>query len=301
MPYKDPAKRKEYLAKYRLEEREQIKEKKKEYREKNKDKIKQQKKEYYEKQKEQLSEKQKYYYDERKQNAYHSIITASMNDSWKWDLWCEKIKRDAEHKHSYSDDFTNDIMFEKMVQGCFYCGDIATTIDRLYSDLDHTQDNCVGCCGPCNNSKGAVDPPSFIRKSYYKARGKYYDDVTNMWFVNKNKPRRDVYKRRAVKQGVAFELTKKKFEDLIVGDCEYCHRSPTTWFGIDRVIPKNGYIDDNVVSCCWDCNLDKHKHDVETAMARNERIASRVDNGYFVINCLPHVILHHGTQNPIEE
>jgi hypothetical protein len=99
-------------------------------------------------------------------------------------------------------------------------------------------------------------------------------------------------KSKANKQGVSFDLTKDNVGVLVKGDCEYCKRSPTTWFGIDRVVPSLGYVLGNVVSCCWDCNLDKLDDDVESMIARNERIAKRVDAGEFIITECEKVILH---------
>lgn len=265
MPYKDPVKRKEYMDKYQLEKKEQIK------------------------------EQQIEYYQTIRQYGINSIMTGENNDIKKWDLFCNIIKSSAKkNKQPYSIDFTNDVMFEMMVQGCFYCGDIATTIDRLDSKLDHSIENCVGCCHGCNNSKGTSDVSTFIRKAYYRARKEYVDDKVDIWFINKQKPRMGHYKRRADKQGVSFELTKEDFDDLIKGDCEYCRRMPTTWFGIDRVIPEKGYIIDNVVSCCFDCNVDKHVNDVKTTLKRNKQIAGRIDNGNITVPNYIRVILHKG-------
>ena len=272
MPYKDPVK---------------AREKARERYEKNKEK----KRKYYVQNKVQIREKQKEYCDDKLQNAYDSITSGHIVDQQKWDMWCEQIKRGGE-KYPYSDEFTNDVMFVMMTCGCHYCGDVATTIDRLDSSLDHTPGNCVGCCYPCNISKSTADPSTFIRKTYFKARMKYIDDMKDVWFENKNKPNMAGYKNRSKKQGIPFELTKEIWDSLIVGDCVYCRRSSTTWFGIDRIVPERGYVDDNVVTCCYDCNLDKHKHDVETTMMRNERIAKRVDDGVLVIIDCPRVIIH---------
>lgn len=282
MPSKDPAKQKEYYEKNKEKYKEQARERSKKYREHNNNTV---------------NEKQKQRCDDKTQNAIDSITSRCIVDHEKWDLWCNQIKsRATNKKHPYSDDFSNDIIFEMMVRGCFYCGDIATTIDRLDSDLEHTSGNCVGCCHGCNISKGVADSATFIRKAYYRARGYYRDDDTNIWFVHKKKPSRWDYNDRASKKRVPFELIKKQFEDLIVGECAYCHRNPTTWFGIDRVVPSLGYVNDNVVSCCWDCNNDKHKYNVETAIERNERIAQRVEDGDVVIENLPRVIIHNGTR-----
>jgi 5-methylcytosine-specific restriction endonuclease McrA len=278
MPYKDREKENEAKRRYY----EKHKEEKKAYQKKNQDKINKRAKEYR---------------DDKTRNAYDSITSKTIIDRQKWDQWCDQIKTVAAiKKHPYSTDFTNDVIFDLMTHGCYYCGDIATTIDRLDSILDHIPENCVGCCGPCNNSKGTADPSTFIRKSYYKARGEYIDNVTDIWFKNKMKPSLFEYKNRANKKKVSFELSKEKFEEMIVDTCVYCHRKPITWFGIDRVVPESGYVVDNVVTCCFDCNLDKHTRDADTTMMRNERIATRVDDGVLIIKERPRVILHKGTQ-----
>ena len=269
MPHKDPARRKAYYE---------------ENKEKNKEKRRKYFAKYYESNTEKRKESDANRLQDRKQSACESIKTGEIIDRYKWDMWCKEIKRCAKNKkQTYSDDFTNDVMFGKMIIGCFYCGDIATTIDRIDSKLEHTEENCVASCHGCNMSKGVADPSTFIRKAYYRAREKYYDDDTNIWFVHKNKPNLSVYKTRAKKKGVSFDLTKEDWERLIDGDCMYCKRRPATWFGVDRVIPSRGYVFDNVVSCCFDCNLDKLDGDVESMIARNKRITDRIDAGELII------------------
>lgn len=309
MPYKDPIKQKEYHERYRANNKDKKKEyyeknkeinkekekkRNKERYEKNKEQVKETSKEYRETNKDQINEKKKEYHTNINQHVYDSIIIGEINERRKWDLWCDSIKSNAKtNKHPYSDDFTNDIMFEMMVQGCFYCGDIATTIDRIDSILDHTPDNCVGCCKGCNISKGIADPSTFIRKAYYRVCGKYYDDDIDIWFVHKNKPIVCDYKRRAKKKDILFDLSNEVFDELTKGECEYCHRSPTTWFGIDRVSSSQGYVIGNVVSCCWDCNVDKLNDDIDTMISRNERIATRMDGGELVIKECEKVILRN--------
>ena len=278
MPHKDPAEAKKYQQ---------------DYYQKNKERKIAEARERYQNNKETKQESVAKRYKERKQHGMNSIINRSIIDRRKWDMWCNEIKRCAakrNNSHPYSDDFTNDIMFEMMIKGCFYCGDIATTIDRIDSKLGHTIDNCVGCCLGCNISKGASDPNTFVKKAYYRARGEYYDDDTDIWYVHKQKPRMDQYKRK----GVPFELTKDEWEKLVVGDCAYCHRSPIAWFGVDRIVPSRGYVSNNVASCCLDCNTDKLEDDVDIMHKRNERIARRMDDGELVIGDHEKVILHKG-------
>ena len=234
--------------------------------------------------------------EDLKRHAMDSITSGEIIDHHKWDVWCNIIKRGAK-KYPYSEDLTNEKMFVSMANNCFYCGDIATTIDRIDSTLTHTPENCVGCCFGCNISKGASDSSTFIRKAYYNARGGYIDENTDIWFENKTKPKMSDYKKRANKKGVSFDLTKEEWDILIKGVCEYCKRTPPKWFGIDRVKPEDGYVIGNVVSCCFDCNNDKHVADIKTTRKRNERIANRVDNGVLVITDCEKTTLHKGTQN----
>jgi hypothetical protein len=224
-------------------------------------------------------------------NRYKNIISCALSmiieqvitDPKIWHIYCNIKRSDANNrkKYPYSAEFTDDIFFEKMTDGCWYCGDYATSIDRLNSTLDHTPDNCVGCCEPCNFSKGNGDPNSFIRKAYFRTYKEYFDDDEEIWSDNTHKPRMCMAKKKSQKQGRDFTLTQDVWDALIIGKCVYCsrYRPDTKWFGVDRVIPDNGYTLDNVVSCCHDCNNDKSKWSVEIMMERNERIANRLKNG----------------------
>ena len=286
MGYKDPDKLRAY---------------KKDYYETNKAREKAKKKEYYEKNKEQKNEIDAKHREDRKQHAYNSITNGEIIDKKKWDIWCNNtIKHNATtNGHPYSDDFTNDIIFDMMVKGCFYCGDtIAMTIDRKDSKLGHTQDNCVGSCQGCNKSKGAADISTFVRKAYYRVRGEYYDDDINIWYIYKERPRMRGYKEKAKKKEVPFELSKEDFDVLTKSECAYCNRRPDKWFGIDRVVPILGYIIGNVVPCCCDCNTDKFEDDVDTMSARNERIVFRVIAGELIIDDCEKVILHRALTKP---
>jgi len=299
MAYKDPVKQKEWQKEYRKKNNEKLKERQQEYREKNNEKLKEKRQEYREKNKEKLKEKQQEYYEKQNQHAVDSITSGEIIDQHKWDMWCNRIKRNAKNKHPYPEDFTNDIMFEMMTQGCFYCGDLATTIDRIDSKLDHTLDNCVGCCYGCNMSKGIADPSTFIRKAYYRIYEEYVDDDNDIWFVHKTKPDLWSFKIKANKKGVSFELKKEYWDVLIKDNCAYCKRSPTTWFGVDRIVPSLGYVIGNVTPCCLDCNVDKFEDDVDIVMARNERIVNRVIAGELFITKCEKVILHNGSQKPV--
>ena len=81
------------------------------------------------------------------------------------------------------------------------------------------------------------------------------------------------YKAQAKKRKLVFNLSKEEFKDITSKNCYYCdkpkenisksrYKSKNTsgyyvYNGIDRVNPSIGYIIDNVVSCCKNCNIAK--------------------------------------------
>lgn len=71
------------------------------------------------------------------------------------------------------------------------------------------------------------------------------------------------YIRMCARRNVYWELTVEQFHKLTSQNCKYCSRPPMqvysnyTYNGIDRLNPKRGYILDNCVPCCKECNWIK--------------------------------------------
>jgi hypothetical protein len=254
---------------------------------------------YYEKNKEKWRNyyNKRHYNDPDKQKAYQSKIidraiimlsTQVIDDKNLWHKFCN-LKRRCDKKYPFSEDFTDELFFDKMKVGCVYCGDPATTIDRINSSIGHLKDNCVGCCKPCNISKGNGDPNSFIRKAYYRTRKEYFDDDEDIWSDNKYKPSYTASKKKSQKQQRAFTLSQTEWNTLVTGECAYCQRSrpENKWFGVDKVIPDNGYTLENTVTCCNDCNVDKWDLSIEKIKKRNEQISNRIDaNDLHFFDCI---------------
>lgn len=86
-----------------------------------------------------------------------------------------------------------------------------------------------------------------------------------------------LYKKGAQKRGLEWSLTEEQTFKLFKGNCSYCGREPyqsvkryaygkhgtvsssTLYNGIDRIDNDRGYVQDNVQSCCGECNFAKHK------------------------------------------
>lgn len=79
------------------------------------------------------------------------------------------------------------------------------------------------------------------------------------------------YKKRALKNGIEFTISKEEFFDICGKNCFYCDapaapkshgykradKSVYSANGIDRVNPNIGYVFDNCVPCCKICNFMK--------------------------------------------
>lgn len=296
MPYKDSTRQKIRRADYYQQNKEEIKEKNADLYQRNKEYIKEKSSIYYQENKEEKKSYNKKRFQNIQNCAISSIENGEIENLHIWHLYCNQ-KRQHAKKYPYSKDFTDEIFFEKMKDGCVYCGDIADTIDRLDSNLDHTPDNCVGSCLPCNNSKGNGDPDSFLRKAYYRSRREYFDNIENIWSDSIRKPRLYEAKAKSQKQKRDFTLTVESWNVLVNGDCVYCKRSKPEgkWNGVDRVIPSDGYTLENVVSCCHDCNVDKLWWSVEEMRKRNDNIAERLDNRKITLFDCSKVLRNKGT------
>ena len=85
------------------------------------------------------------------------------------------------------------------------------------------------------------------------------------------------YKRNARIRDLSFELTREAFRAITSSNCYYCNEPPKRvhkqsiyhhggykYNGIDRLDNNVGYTNENSLPCCFDCNVAKSTHDVET-------------------------------------
>jgi hypothetical protein len=83
------------------------------------------------------------------------------------------------------------------------------------------------------------------------------------------------YKQGAKVRNLVFSLSKEKFLEIITQNCFYCGIEPSNvqksrsnngdfiYNGIDRVDSNKGYIENNIVPCCWKCNKAKNKMNID--------------------------------------
>lgn len=84
-----------------------------------------------------------------------------------------------------------------------------------------------------------------------------------------------LYTKSAAKRQIEFTLNKEDFIKLLMLPCAYCGKIPLNESdrnGLDRVDNTKGYILDNVVPCCFDCNQMKGKKSVEHFLSHVKNI-----------------------------
>ena len=87
-------------------------------------------------------------------------------------------------------------------------------------------------------------------ESYGGIRGSYANYIIN-WI-----------KSTASKRKLVWQLDSVEAFEMIQEPCHYCGakvKFPETRNGLDRLDNTKGYIKDNVVACCYPCNIAKHE------------------------------------------
>lgn len=96
------------------------------------------------------------------------------------------------------------------------------------------------------------------------------------------------YRNLARKRGYRWELTDEEFFVLTKGNCFYCGNEPSyiqktqyktgtyIYNGVDRKNNNEGYISENVVSCCRICNVAKGSMNVEEFIKWVQKVSNRI-------------------------
>jgi hypothetical protein len=94
--------------------------------------------------------------------------------------------------------------------------------------------------------------------------------LRNCFFCQKTRRAKYLAKERHI----SFNLTPEQFKNLWQAPCYYCGSEIKT-IGIDRINNNEGYILNNVVSCCKICNFMKGKLSKKVFIINCKKIAKR--------------------------
>ena len=159
------------------------------------------------------------------------------------------------------DDFCNIIN-----TNCYYCGVLQEQgfngIDRKESNKHYSLDNSVSCCQICNYIKGSLDYDIFLKRIehilFYNKRIEN-GIISNQLFGNHNSINYSSYKCGALNRELQFDLTIQQFLENTGKNCYICGKENIDIHknGIDRMDSNIGYIIDNCMCCCGECNIMK--------------------------------------------
>lgn len=190
-------------------------------------------------------------------------------------LEIEKIKdyRRRAEKKGINIEFTDDQFKIFFRDDCFYCGRKSdgldlNGIDRLNSQGDYDNDNCVSCCKMCNFMKRFLDPVVFIMRCDHilTFQGLIKGELNYDLIPDNISGSYNVYKGGAEKRDIEFNVTEKFFDRMTVRCCYLCGKESSQLHknGIDRFDSKIGYVNHNCRSCCTECNFMKNKHSYDS-------------------------------------
>lgn len=117
-------------------------------------------------------------------------------------------------------------------------------------------------CKSCKQLKSITDFYAYAAKEGKNTRRRYcYECEKKRVNVRAQTPHERWMhsKRRSAKSGQIWEISFEIFKKLISEKCHYCGgKLNLTGCGLDRKDNNEGYIEQNVVSCCRQCNTVKN-------------------------------------------
>jgi len=203
--------------------------------------------------------------------------------------------------------FLQSLTFDEYIElasdKCYYCNHknpkYLNGIDRINSDVGYEYDNCVPCCKMCNYMKNTLNEETFILMCAHIATysgffSNYNGDVFDIKqkitrklypkvFNNYNSCTYSQYKMRADDRGLNYELSRQDFNEIINKPCYLCGKtnSDSHRNGIDRIDNNIGYVLDNCMPCCGDCNYLKNKHDLFDVLLKCATIARKHKDRFY--------------------
>jgi hypothetical protein len=191
---------------------------------------------------------------------------ANKNWQFEFDLKHNKTKIKDQLKQ-LAFEFTKEEYVKLVKMPCNYCGIIQEKgfngIDRVDSTIGYIIDNCVSCCAMCNFMKGCLNKYIFIQRiehivTYNKlAQGnlfpnsfKHYNPIYSKYISSANARKLD------------FKIDKFIFTIITNKPCYLCGKLNTEYHqnGLDRINSSIGYLENNVYSCCGNCNYMKNNY-----------------------------------------
>ncbi len=162
-------------------------------------------------------------------------------------------------------------------------------IDRMDPSIGYVIGNVVPCCWLCNRCKAShvekdfldwvsrVHPPDFV-----------WESPREPVVVSEYAAIYKAYQRKAKFRKLEFQLSEEDASICFSSDCAYCGLTPSNgskrgkfsggkkYSGIDRVDNSKGYVRENCIPCCQQCNYAKLGQPLETFLLWAQKVSSHI-------------------------
>jgi hypothetical protein len=191
-------------------------------------------------------------------------------------------------------EITEEDFVEIVKSPCDYCGIIQEKgfngIDRIYSTIGYVNDNCVSCCAMCNYMKGCLDKDIFIQRvEHISTYNKFVDGKLYPNAFQNYTPLYSSYMNSAEKKGFIFDISEELFDTITSCPCYMCGKISTREHqnGLDRIDSSIGYIENNVYSCCGNCNYMKSNYTYKIFIDKCVLICNKLNKTTLIIEDTP--------------
>jgi hypothetical protein len=155
---------------------------------------------------------------------------------------------------------------------CYYCkqkyieGGHLIGIDRVDNKIGYIETNCVSCCKICNFIKCTMDKEILYEKikhimSYIKLSSNLY--INNDVFKDSSSTSYESHLKRLNDKKFDTDFDIEYYYKLKNHNCYICGKESHQYHinGIDRIDSKIGYLKNNSLPCCTDCNYMKKNYE----------------------------------------
>lgn len=176
---------------------------------------------------------------------------------------CKKSAKDRNIEWELTNEFAINLIRSK----CYYCDKLVAFngLDRIDSNKNYTEDNCVACCKKCNIMKNTHSVNEFLNIiTYVLSVNLQITTLPNMEHnILFEFSQHGTYGRfitDAKRRDINSELTEEIYNYTVSQPCAYCKNSSSLGSrGIDRINSSMPYIIGNITPCCKTCNYLKNE------------------------------------------
>jgi hypothetical protein len=154
-----------------------------------------------------------------------------------------------------------------------------------FSSNKSRKDGLHHWCRPCDNARGAKylktergaeNQRKRHRRTYWRNKENNPNFINDRYEKEKDRvaTRYSTYKKNAKTKDLEFAITKEQFKEITDQKCRYCNEysEGKNFVGVDRIDSEVGYVVENCVPCCKDCNYSKRQKTPEAFLDKVKKI-----------------------------